>query len=240
MRNIWTIAIKELRTYFTSPIAYAALFVFLAIVGLVFNLQKTMTPMGAQANMQGLTGSMIFVLILLSPAITMRLLAEERSSGTLEVLLTSPVREYQVVLGKYLAAVILYGIMMVITFEFPIFLRIYGRPDFPPMLVNYVGWLLCAASFLAVGVMTSSVTRSQIAAFCMGLGILLMFWLIGIFAGTTPGSWWADVFRQMSILDHLQEFERGTLALKSVAFFVSMIVFFLFASVRAVESLRWR
>jgi len=243
MRNIWTIATKELRTYFTSPIAYAALFVFLAIVGIVFNLQKTMVPqygMGAQADMQGLTGSMVFVLILLSPIVTMRLLAEERSSGTLEVLLTSPVREYQVVIGKYLAALMLYGIMMVVTFEFPIFLRIYGKPDLAPMLVAYIGWMLCGASFLAVGVMTSSITRSQIAAGFLALGILLMLWLIGIFSRFTAGSVWADVFRQMSILDHLAEFERGTLALKSVAFFLSVIVFFLFAGVRSVENLRWR
>jgi ABC-2 type transport system permease protein len=170
----------------------------------------------------------------------MRLLAEERSTGTLEVLMASPVREYEVVLGKYLAGVILYGVMMVITFEFPIFLRIYGKPDLPPMLVNYVGWMLCGAAFLAVGVMTSSITRSQIAAGFLALGILLVLWLIGIFGRFAAGSWWADVFRQMSILDHLEEFERGTLALKSVAFFLSVIVFFLFASVRALESLRWR
>jgi ABC-2 type transport system permease protein len=150
------------------------------------------------------------------------------------------VREYQVVLGKYLAALILYVIMMVITFEFPILLRIHGRPDFPPMVVGYVGWLLCGGSFLAVGVMTSSMTRSQVAAGCMALGILLILWLIGIFGQMTQGTVWADIFRQLSILDHLQEFERGTLALKSAVFFLSAIVFFLFVSIRSVESLRWR
>jgi len=244
MRNIWTIATKELRTYFTSPIGYGALFVFLVIIGIVFNLQKTMAPPspygGPQANMQGLTGSMVFVLILLSPIVTMRLVAEERSSGTLETLMTSPVREYEVVLGKYLAAVILYAIMMVLTFEFPILLRVYGTPDLAPILVAYSGWMLCGAAFLAVGLLTSSITRSQIAAGFFALGILLVLWLIGIFGQVTAGSAYADVFRQMSILDHLQEFERGTLALKSVAFFLSVIVFFLFASVRALESLRWR
>ena len=245
MRNIWTIATKELRTYFTSPVADAAFFVFLAIVGIVFTLQKT-TPAGPyspppQADMQGLTGSMVFVLILLSPIVTMRLVAEERSTGTLEVLMTSPVREYEVVLGKYLAAVILYAVMMVLTFEFPLLLRIYGKPDLAPMIVSYVGWLMCGATFLAVGVMTSSITRSQIAAGLLALGILLVMWLIGIFGrGGTAGSVWADVFRQISIIDHLEEFERGTLALKSVAFFLSAIVFFLFASVRAVESLKSR
>ena len=243
MRNIWTIATKELRTYFTSPIAYAALFVFLAIIGIVFNLQKTMMPPygpGAQADMQGLTSSMAFILILISPIVTMRLLAEERSSGTMEVLMTSPVREYQVVLGKYLAALILYVVMMVLTFEFPILLRIHGRPEFAPMVVGYVGWLLCGGAFLAVGVMTSSVTGSQIAAGFMALGILLTLWLIGIFGQATQGTMWADVFRQMSIIDHLQEFERGILALKSVAYFLSVIVFFLFLGIRSVESMRWR
>ena len=243
MRNITTIMTKELRAYFTSPIAYAALFVFLLIIGIVFNLQKTMTPQygpGAQADMQGLTSSMVFVLILLSPIVTMRLLAEEKNSGTLEILMASPVREYEVVLGKYLAAVILYGIMMVVTFEFPIFLRIYARPDLPPMIVAYIGWMLCGASFLAVGVMTSSITRSQIAAGFLALGILLVLWLIGIFGRYGAGSVYADALRQISILEHLEEFDRGTLALKSVALFLGLIVFFLFASVRAAESLRWR
>ena len=248
MRNAWTIACKEFRTYFVSPVAYAVLCFMLLITGLIFTLQTTRGGATTQASMEMLAGTMIFLLILASPIITMRLFAEEKATGTLEILMSAPVREYEVVLGKYLGALSFYVILLGGMLEFPLLITVLTRttanewPEFLPMLVAYVGLLLCGATFISIGVLASSLTRSQIGAGFMALTMLLVFWLIGFFGGggmTGTGAT-NQVLQQLSIYEHMGQFERGLLPLKSVVYYLSAIIFFLFASVRSLESTRWR
>ncbi|MFQ6098889.1 MAG: ABC transporter permease [Armatimonadota bacterium] len=238
MTKVLTIAGKELRSYFVSFMGYWVIFMFLAITGLVFVLQKVIFP-GAEADLEGLTGSMVFVLILVTPIVTMRLLAEERRTGTLELLASSPVYAHEIVLGKYLGVLGFYGVMMVLTFQFPLVLMIWGEPDFWPMVVGYLGWLLCGAAFLSVGLLASSLTRDQITAAAVTLMILLVLWLVGFFAGNKTG-FTADAYHQLSIYDHLEQFARGVLQAKSVIFFVGLTATFLFATSLVVHFTKGR
>ncbi|MFQ6133799.1 MAG: ABC transporter permease subunit, partial [Armatimonadota bacterium] len=245
MRNVLTIAGKEFKSYFVSPMAYAVICFMALVGGLVFALMTTASPGGSEASLRNFTGTVVFLLILMSPVVTMRLFAEEKSSGTLEILMSSPVKEYEVVLGKYLAGLGFYGVVLVTTLEFPIIITAITHstsnqwPEMWPMVVSYLGWILCGSAFLSMGLLASTLTRSQLAAAIVALLILLLFWLIGWLAQAQSGVY-ADVLRQLSIHEHMSEFEKGVVGLKDVVYFLSVIVFFLFASVRAIESTRWR
>jgi ABC-2 type transport system permease protein len=238
MTRVLTIAGREFRSYFVSFMGYWVIFMFLVISGAVFVLQKIVFP-GAEADLEGLTGSMIFILILLTPMVTMRLIAEERRSGTLELLVSSPVRAHEIVAGKYLGVLGFYGIMMALTFEFPIVLFLWGHPDFWPTVVGYIGWVLCGAAFLAVGLFASSLTRDQITAAAVTLMILLFLWLVGFFAGN-KSTFAANAYHQISIYDQLEQLSRGVLQAKSVVFFVGFTLTFLFGTSLVVQSTKGR
>ena len=238
MARVLTIAGREFRSYFVSFMGYWVIFMFLVITGAVFVLQKIVFP-GAEADLEGLTGSMIFILILLTPMVTMRLIAEERRSGTLELLVSAPVRAHEVVAGKYLGVLGFYGIMMALTFEFPLVLLLWGHPDFWPMVVGYIGWVLCGAAFLAVGLFASSLTRDQITAAAVTLMILLFLWLVGFFAGNQT-SFTAHAYQQISIYDHLEQLSRGVLQAKSVVFLLGFTLTFLFGTSLVVHFTKGR
>ena len=237
MRNISVLAQKEFKAYFVSPMAYAILVFYLLITGFIFFVQKSPTP--AAADLAGLPGSMIFLLIFVSPIVTMRLIAEEVSSGTMELLMASPVRTVDIVLGKYLGALGFYVVMLLLTLEFPIFVELFGDPDRLPILAAYIGVFLAGASFLAVGLFTSALTRSQVAAALFCLVILLVFWLIGFLATSAPpGHWLGQFLRYISVFERLQDFEEGTLDSRSVLYFVSIAAFFLYGSVLLLQARR--
>ena len=161
MRNIWTIAVKELRSYFVSPIGYVTLAFWLFGVGLFFALGVLQSQ---QAAMQDWFSTIEVLLLFIGPALTMRLLAEEQGTGTWELLMTSPVREWEVVLGKFLGATIFWLVMIVATFFYPLILRLLGNPDMGPIFSGYLGLFLMGTAFLAIGVFTSSLSGNQIIA----------------------------------------------------------------------------
>ncbi len=239
MRNVLTIAQRELIAYFTSPMAYVVTVFFLFFTGLIFTFSIYMT--GARAEMGGLLGSMVFLTLMVSPFITMSLLAQERSTGTLELLLTKPIRDIEVVLGKYLGAFSFYIFMLVLTLPYPMILSKYGDFDWGPAWVGYLGLLLASAAFLAIGVFASSLTRSQMASAGICLGAFLFIWLIGwvsYVAGGGEGSLLADVSKNISVFEAFGDFEKGLLVSKNVVYFLSLTFVSLFLAVRVVEMRR--
>ena len=235
MRNILTIAQRELDAYFTSPMGYVAMFFFLGVCGLIYVLSSAMsTP---KADMTGMFHSMVFLSLLICPVITMALVAQETNMGTYELLMTRPVRDYEVVVGKYLGALALYLVIILITAEFPLIYGVFGKPDWGQMMCGYLGIVLTGMAFIAIGVFTSSLTSNQIAAAAMGIFILLFFWLVG-WLGAGGSGVIGDVAKSISVYENFQDFERGILSGKALIYFVTLTGFFLFLATRALESRR--
>jgi ABC-2 type transport system permease protein len=235
MRKVLTIAAKEIRSYFVSPMGYVVLAFFLGICGLIFALTVTMTQ--AEASMAGIFHTMIFVSLMMVPIITMGLLSQEQATGSLELLMTNPIRETEVVLGKYLAALTLYALALLGSLEFAIIIGAFGEPDWMAILSGYIGVLLAGMAFIAIGVFSSAIVANQIAAAVLGYVMLLFFWLIG-WLDTATESVIGDVAKYISILENFQDFAKGIIDSRPVIFFVSLIVFALFLSVRSLESKR--
>ncbi len=235
MRNIWTIAQREMLGYFTSPMAYAAMLFMLGTCGLIFVLSTAQT--GAKADMTGMFHSMVFLSLLMCPVITMGLLAQETNSGTYELLMTRPVRDAEVVVGKFLGAFGLYLAIVLISLEFALIFERFGQPDWGQILSGYIGLLLAGMAFLAVGVFTSSLTSNQIAAWLMGLILLLFFWLVG-WIGTGATNLLGDIAKSLSSYENFGDLEKGVIASRSIIYFLSLIGFFLFLATRSLESRR--
>ncbi|NSW58217.1 MAG: ABC transporter permease subunit [Armatimonadetes bacterium] len=238
MRNICIIAQRELVSYFTSPMAYVITVFFLFFTGLIFTF--SIYQPGAQAEMRGLLGSMVFLTLMVAPFVTMSLLAQERATGTLELLLTKPVRDVEVVLGKYFGALAFYVSMLVLTLPYPLILSKYGDLDWGPTWVGYFGLLLAAAAFLAIGVFASSLTRSQMASAGICLGVFLFIWLIGWVSYLVggEGSTLADIAKNISVFEVFGDFEKGILDSKNVVYFLSLCIVSLFLAVRVLEMRR--
>jgi ABC-2 type transport system permease protein len=251
---VWPIYKKELRLYFTSPVAYVLLTIFLLIAGYFFfsifsfftraSMQMAMNPqMGRDLNvtdavLRPLFANLSVILLLLMPLVTMRLFAEERRSGTIELLLTYPVRDGAVLAGKYLAALTMYGVMVAGTLAYPIMLVSFARVEWGPLVTGYLGLLLMGAMFLAVGLFASSLTENQVVAAIVTFGVLLMFWIIGWtaeFAGGPLGA----VLTHLSILEHNDTFAKGVLDTKDIIYYVNFTVLALFLALRSLEARRW-
>ncbi|RKY04316.1 ABC transporter permease [Candidatus Poribacteria bacterium] len=241
MRNVWTILVKELYTYFVSPVAYFVLFVFVGIIGFLFSSSLIIGGINRMETTEVLNVlflNMSVTLLFFAPAMTMKLFAEERRTGTIELLMTSPVRDVEVVMGKYLASLTLLLMMLALTLPFPIITSFYGKVDVGPVISGYVGLILLGASFLSIGILVSSMCRNQIVAALTSFGILLLLWLIGFIArgrGTI-----GEVLRYLSLVEHFEDFARGIIGLKHVIYYLSVTAVFLFATVRSVESAKWR
>jgi len=256
MRNILSIAGKELRAYFHSPIAYLVMalytvlcgFFFFSITGRFVSLTFRMNMMGQGAPpvslndviIRGLLeGVLTVVLLFLIPLITMRLYAEEKRSGTMELLLTSPLTDMQIILGKFLGALALYCILVVLTFGFFSVLFIYGNPNPKPLIANALGMLLFGAALLALGMWFSTFTRNQIIAGAVGWAIFLLLFVLDWVTEYSNGAV-SRVLSYMALPTHFDNFAKGLLSMKDVLFYVSFIFFALFLSLRSLESLRWR
>ena len=236
MRTALVIARRELLAYFISPIAYMVSAVFLLIAGYLFSLILIQSQ---QATMEGLFFNIMVVLIFVVPLLTMRLLADEQKTGTLEILLTAPVRDWEVVLGKYLAAMGMFGVMLACTLYFPFILwRVGGSPDWGPILTGYLGLLLLTSAMMAIGTLTSAVTENQIVAAVLGLGILLLLWLIDAAGNIATGS--ASVLTYLSLPTHYNDFARGALNLEDVVYYLSVTIGSLFIATRMLETRRYR
>jgi ABC-2 type transport system permease protein len=199
-----------------------------------------MYPMNVNEQViRPLLSNMSVVGLFLIPMITMRLFAEEKRTGTIELLATSPVRDAEVILGKWLAAVILYGCMMLLTALNFVFIFKYGNPDWKPLAVAYLGLLLQAAALLAIGTFISTLTRNQIIAGAATFGVCLLLWVLGWVSGYETATW-AQVLSYMSVITHFESFAKGVLDSKDAVFYLTLTFLGLFFTARSMESLRWR
>src|SRR5205085_6204361 len=173
------------------------------------------------------------------PMITMRLFAEEKHSGTIELLTTSPIRDIEVILGKWLAALALYSCMLLFTALNFAFIFKYGNPDWKPLVIGYLGLLLQAGALLAIGTFISTLTRNQIIAGALTFGVCLLLWVLEWVSGYETATW-ARVMSYMSVITHFESFAKGLLDLKDAIFYVTLIFLGLFLTARSMESLRWR
>lgn len=236
MHTALTIARRELAAFFVSPIAYLVAAAFLALSGYLFALILISSQ---QATLQGLFFNVNVILLFMAPLLTMRLLADEQNKGTLEILLTAPVRDWEVVLGKFLAALGLFGVMLLCTLVYPLILwYVGGHPDYGPILTGYIGLILLAAAMLAIGVMTSSFTENQIVAAVIGFGILLLLWLIQSAGNVASGA--AGVLKALSLPGHYDDFARGAINLEDVVYYLSLTIGALFIATRVLETRRYR
>ncbi|PYT28319.1 MAG: ABC transporter [Acidobacteria bacterium] len=254
MRNVIVIFKKELNSYFTSPIAYLLLAIFAVIFGfffysaLRFYLEQTMFAQmrggGAPIDVNEwvirplLTNASVIGLFLI-PMITMRLYAEEKRSGTIELLMTSPVRDLEIILGKWLAALVLYLCIIGIAALNISILFAFGHPDWKPILVGFFGLLLQGGCLLAIGIFISTMTKNQIIAGGATFAVCLMLWVLD-WVSAYDQSAWAKVIAYLSVVTHFDPFSKGVLDSKDIVFYCSMIFFGLFLTARSVESLRWR
>lgn len=236
MRTAITIARRELGAFFVSPIAYMVAAAFLAVSGYLFSV---ILVTSRQATMSSVFDNVTVILLFMAPLLTMRLLADEQSRGTLELLLTAPVRDWEVVLGKFLAALALFGAMLLCTLVYPLILRfVGGNPDPGPIASGYLGLVLLAAAMLAIGTLTSSLTENQIVAAVLAFAILLLLWLIDAAGNVATGA--AAVLSFLSLPGHYGDFARGAINLQDVIYYLSVTAGALFMATRALETRRYR
>ena len=237
-RNTAAITWKELRTYFASPVAYIIAAVFLSLTGVLF--VGSISGTFPEATIRGyLEPTALFVVPVLAPILSMRLLAEEQKLGTLELLLTAPVRDYQVVIGKWLASYIIFAGTVALTLYYVLVLTWFGDPDPGPVLSGYMGYLLYIGVALAVGILASSLSANQIVSAVLGFGIILVLILLEQAAGLV-GGFVSTFLDEIAILAHFSDFSRGIIDTWNVVYYLTLMGVFLFFTIRSLESRRWR
>jgi ABC-2 type transport system permease protein len=255
MKNIWIIAKKELRTYFTSPIAYVVMTVFLVLVGFFFYsliwwfnsqaMQAAQNPYYAQQmNINQMVfgplfNNMSIILLLMLPLLTMRLFAEEKKIGTEELLMTSPISVWQVLLGKFTASLLVLAAMLGLTGLLSLFTFFYGNPEVAPILNGYLGLFLMGGAFLAIGLFFSSLTENQIVAAILTFGALLLFWILNWAANSAAG-FWKDVLNYVSFFQHFENATQGILDTADIIYYFSFAFFGMFLTHAVIQSRRWR
>jgi ABC-2 type transport system permease protein len=254
VNNILAIAHKELKAYFASPIAYVVIGLFALMFGYFYYallgifIEQGMRMMGMQGGpTQNVNEQMIrplflntsVLLLFLLPMITMRTYAEEKRSGTIELLLTAPLTDVQIIIGKFLGAMAVYAAMLAVTFVHVGVLFAFGTPEWIPIATGYLGLLLMGGCFISVGLLISSFTRNQIVAVMATFAVFLLLWVIN-WAGPLTGPRTSAVLDYLSITSHLDDFTRGVVDTKHVVYYVSFIAFGLFLTARSVDTERWR
>jgi ABC-2 type transport system permease protein len=257
MRNIVAILRRELQAYFVSPMAYVLLMFFMFIFGWFFlgyvlgyseaSMQVSMNPQFAdQLNIhdliiRGLFSTFGVIMIFVAPLLCMRVFADEKRSGTAELLLTAPVSTSQLVVGKYLGALGFGSVMVLMTAVFPLFLRMAGAPlDLGPLMAVYLGTLLLVGAFLAVGVFSSSLTPNPVVAVFIAFVICLFFWIVGFLANFGGGEATTQLLKSLSITEHYEDFLKGVVDTGAVVYYLAFISFGLFLTSRVIDSGRWR
>jgi gliding motility-associated transport system permease protein len=252
--NTLTIWRKELNSYFRSPIAYGVMAFFGLISGYFFyvaivffvqaSIQSAMQgggqPMSVNEQVIRPIFSNISVIgLFLIPMITMRLFAEEKRTGTIELLVTSPIRDLEIIMGKWLAAMTLYAVMLGVSLLSMATLFVYGKPDWRPMAVGYLGLLLQGGCLLAIGTFISTCTKNQIVAGVAGFSVCLLLWVLD-WMSSFQDSVSAKAISYLSVLQHFDSFSKGVLDSKDIIYYFSAIFIGLFLTARSLESLRWR
>ncbi len=255
MKNIWAIFKKEIKTYFTSPIAYVVITVFLVLIGFFFysliwwfNSQSLQMAQNQyyyqQLNINQMVYSPLFqnmsiILLLMIPLLTMRLFSEEKKINTDELLYTCPISINQIILGKYFASLFVLLAMLLLTGILSIFTFAYGNPELVPILNGYLGLFLMGAAFIAVGIFFSSLTENQIVAAVLTFGTLLLFWILN-WASYSAGGMWKSVLNYLSFIQHFDDMTRGILDTTDLVYYLSFIFLGLFLTHSVIQSRRWR
>ncbi len=257
MRSICTIAMREFSVYFTSPIAYIVLTMFAIVFGYFFttglafflNYSASVAAQGGgmgapplnvnQFVIEPSLGNMSIVLLFTVPMITMRLFAEETRSGTIELLLTSPLQDYHIIIGKWLGALMLYACLLLVAVANISVLFIYTTPDWKPLLVSLLGLLLMGGTMIALGTFLSTLTRNQIVAGALTFGVLLLLWVLN-WVSSYETSTFSQLCEYLAISPHYEQFSKGVIELKDVLYYLSAISLGLFLSKRSLEALRWK
>ena len=253
MGNILTLAQKELRAYFVSPIAYVLLVFFALLFGyfyassINFVVQLSMGQFGMggpqvvninEFMIRPLFGNTAVILLFMLPMLTMRSFAEEKRSGTIELLLTSPLTNFQIIMGKFLGAMALYALMLSLTLIHIGVLFWYGEPEWGPILSGYLGLLLMGGSFISIGLAISSMTKNQIVAGVSTFAVLLLFWIIN-WMGDASGTTTQSVLAYLSILEHFDDFSKGVIDTAHLTYYVSFITLGLFLTAKSMDMARW-
>jgi ABC-2 type transport system permease protein len=252
MRNIMAIANRELRSYFSSPIAYIIIGFFLLPFGVFFYLYLTdfvrrslqMAQFGGAMNINQnviryvLQNATVIILFIM-PMITMRTYSEEKRSGTIELLLTSPVTDIEIILGKFFGALGLYMAMLAMTLPYMGILFFYGNPEWRPLLAAYLGLVLMGGAFVSLGLLISSTTNNQIVAGIVSFVVFLLLWIVGWFADSA-GPTIGPITSWLSITEHFDDFSKGIIDTKHVLYYLSLITFGLFLTAKSVDTERWR
>ena len=234
--NALIIAKREITAYFLSPIVYVVGAAFLFITGLFFYLTLAFD---FQASLSQVFTVIAVILLFVAPILTMRLLAEEARSGTLELLMTAPVRDWEVVLGKFMAAFLFFVAMLLPTLYYLLILTFYGTPDLPVTFSGYLGLVLLGAMLLSLGMFTSALSANQIIAAVLGIALALTFWLIGGLGATVQGPP-GTLLAYLAAQNHFTDFLVGLITTSNMVYFLSVTAAALFLATRIVELRRWR
>jgi ABC-2 type transport system permease protein len=252
--NAWNIARRDFRSYFTSPIAYIIIAGFMTIMGWMFffslshfslqNMQYQQYNMGkgvsiSEGIIRPLYANMNFIFLFLLPFVTMRLFAEEKKLHTIELLMTSPVKLWDIVFGKFLSSFLLLAVMLGLTCVYPLVLFATGNPEFGTIFTSFLGTLLLASCYLSLGIFFSSLTENQIVAGALTFASGLFFWLI-TWATQSAGPYWSEILSYLSLLSHYNNFSQGLIDTSDVFFYFSFITLGLFLTHRVLDSYRWR
>ena len=236
MTSAGTIFQREINAYFLSPIAYVIIAVFTVFSGYFFSIMLGITQ---ESTLRYSLAYTQFILSILTPVITMRLLAEENKTGTIEPLMTAPVTDFEVVFGKFLAAWALYNVMIAPTAFYIIFLAWVGNPDYGAIIASYIGLVLMGGLFISIGLLVSAITKNQIVAAVIGIVALLILLVVGLASSGNEG-WFYSALRYIGTYDHWDTFTKGIVDTRDVIYYVSFTALLIFIVVLIVESRRWR
>jgi ABC-2 type transport system permease protein len=246
MSGVMANLVRELRAYFLSPLAYVVAALLLLVNGSVFWLIISFLnnpQAGVGAPLELFFGQTVFfwlVLLFVAPVLTMRLISEERRSGTIEVLMTSPVTEGQVIIGKYLASLIFYLFLWAPTLAYPLILDYYSNVEWGPVAAGYVGIVGIGALFLAVGLLASALSRNQLVAAILTFAMLMPLFSFGLLESLFNGEVVKQVFGYLNLWEHMEDFSRGIVDTRRLTYYASASLFFLFLSARALHAKKWR
>lgn len=258
IRNVGLILNRELKSYFSSFTVYIVIIMFLLMTGYYFyNLTATFSIVSYQAQsdpmmakqyqllninetvIRPLFGSVGIIMLLMTPLLTMRLLAEERKTGTIELLLTFPINDIEVVLGKYLACLAVMLIMVLLTVTYPIILVVLGEPEVVPIWTGYLGLVLLGASAISLGLFTSSLTENQIVAASLSFAMLFFFWFMS-YSIQLVSAGLGQFLGYVSITEHIEGMSKGVVDSTDIIYYLCFIALFLFLTLRSLESKRWK
>ena len=235
MKKVIPIFRQEIFAYFFSPVAYIVISVFLLITGWFFTTDLFLSN---DSSLRSVFGFIPFIFMFFIPAITMRLLSEERKSGTIELLFTMPISDIEIIIGKYLAGLFLLIVAVLFTFPYAFTIMIIGKPDMGMLITGYLGLVLMGASYVAVGIFASTISSNQVVSFIIAFLIIFILWLINKFLMLIPPAL-VPFFEYLSIDYHYENINRGVIDSRDVVYYLSLIIFMLSLAKLSLESRKW-